>query len=103
MDYCKDHSKCTGEITRNTQDIAKNTDDIVDLKLVAERLTTILERIEKEKEREKEKEIPQNEKMNFWNTKAGEKTPLFIFLGVFIIVASLIGTNILEVLKVIPK
>ena len=35
-------------------------------------------------------------KQSFWDTKTGEKVPLFIFIGIIILIAALVGTNLIE-------
>jgi ABC-type antimicrobial peptide transport system permease subunit len=125
---CRENfNKRLDELTRITEKrLDTHSNEIVELKILGERLTLVSEqnfellKEIREKHTEDIKEIKleikdyiktkpnkveeqTDKKESYWNTEAGKQTPKWIIIGIiaimFVIVAALVGTNLVELLK----
>lgn len=90
---CQEHSGCMADIKNIGKQTDTNTAKLGSLEEAVLKLTFIVEKMEKD-------DAPQPApKENFWNTKAGEKVPLFAFLTFIVLIAALAGTNAIDAIQ----
>lgn len=92
---CMEHSGMLQKI----DNIEEKVSEIPSLKDAVNKLTTIVEVLTREKPQEC---ASPPKTYSFWDTKAGEKIPLFATILAGITIAALTGERLIEVFKVLP-
>lgn len=81
-------------IDERLKQVENQTAEIKDLKEAIIKLTMIVDELKREKE-DRINTTP-TQKVSFWDTKAGEKAPLYLTILVCVLIAALVGTNLIE-------